>query len=107
MKAEEPEMLPEYDFSKGRRGRYASRFAQGFEIDPNSEPKSGGAVFLIERREDGADAICKIDATEPSAVELTEAKAVQRAHELDPTAVIRVKRTGTAALRSNDKPRKL
>ena len=33
-KSEEPgeEMLPEYDFSKGERGRYAKRFAEGSNV---------------------------------------------------------------------------
>lgn len=30
--SEEPEMAPEYDFSKGVRGKYAGRFALGSNI---------------------------------------------------------------------------
>jgi hypothetical protein len=32
MNAEENEMLPEYDFSKGVRGKYARRYAEGTNI---------------------------------------------------------------------------
>jgi hypothetical protein len=28
----DPELLPEYDFSRGRRGRYARRYARGANI---------------------------------------------------------------------------
>ncbi len=28
----QPEMLPEYDFSKGVRGKYASRYAEGTNV---------------------------------------------------------------------------
>jgi hypothetical protein len=28
----EPEMLKEYDFSKGVRGKYAERFREGYEV---------------------------------------------------------------------------
>ena len=30
----DPDMLPEYDFSKGERGKYAKRFAEGTKADP-------------------------------------------------------------------------
>ncbi len=32
MSAEENEMLPEYDFSKGVRGKYARRYAEGTNV---------------------------------------------------------------------------
>lgn len=31
-KRADPDMLPEYDFSKGVRGKYAARFAEGTNI---------------------------------------------------------------------------
>jgi hypothetical protein len=31
-KSSEPEMLDEYDFSRGERGKYARRFAQGANV---------------------------------------------------------------------------
>lgn len=31
-KRQEPDMLPEYDFSKGVRGKYAQRYAEGTNV---------------------------------------------------------------------------
>lgn len=46
-----PDMRPEYDFSQGKRGQYARRFAQGTNlvllrpevaaVYPDSEPSTG------------------------------------------------------------------
>lgn len=38
---ERPEMSPEYDFSKGRRGRYAARYAAGTEVVLDSDTVKG------------------------------------------------------------------
>ena len=54
----DPDLLPEYDFSKGERGRYAERFAEGTnlvlldpdvaEAFPDSESVNNALRSLIQ-----------------------------------------------------------
>lgn len=58
MKKNEPEMLEEYDFSKGIRGKYAQRYAEGSniviidpdvaEVFPDSESVNEALRLLIK-----------------------------------------------------------
>ena len=58
MKKNEPEMLDEYDFSKGIRGKYAQRYAEGSniviidpdvaEVFPDSESVNEALRLLIK-----------------------------------------------------------
>ncbi len=106
MKAPEPEMLDEYDFSQGRRGRYASRYAEGAEIESARKSKVNDDQFYVERREDGEYAVRKGGAKRASAVEPTQSEAIERARKMNPDAAIHVERVRNTSNGSRDKWRK-
>lgn len=106
MKARDPEMLDEYDFSQGRRGRYASRYAEGAEIERTRKLKLNEDQFFVERREDGDYAVRKGGAKRASAVEPTQSEAIERARAINPDAAIHVERVRNTSNGSLDKWRK-
>jgi hypothetical protein len=131
--------IPEYDFSRGRRGRYAARYSEGTNVillDPDVAaqfPNSarvndalrrligtpvtastrrerkhmGDQSLFVERQSDGRYAVKKPHAQRASAVCDTQAKAIERARQLNPGAAIHVERVRNSNNGSRDKWRKL
>jgi len=62
--------------------------------------------LYIERRPDGDYAVIKPDADRASAVESTQAEAIERAKELNPVAAIHVERVRKTKVGNPDKWRK-
>lgn len=126
--SESPDILPEYDFRNGRRGRYAARYAAGTNLvllDPDvavafgsseavndalrrvmAQPKSVGGQLFIERRPDGAYAVRRPGAGRASAIEQTQGDAIARARQLDPNAAIHVERVRSTNRGAPDKWRR-
>ena len=63
--------------------------------------------FYIERRPEGDYAVRRPDSDRASAVEPTQADAIERARQIDPDAVIHVERVRDTSEGSRDKWRKI
>lgn len=59
--------------------------------------------LYVEKRPQGDYAVRKPDAQRASAVEPTQAKAIERAHELNPKAAVHVERVRNTTVGSPDK----
>ena len=66
-----------------------------------------GKPLYVERRLQGDYAVRRANSQRASAVESTQARAIQRAKEIAPEAAIHVERVRTTAEGSRDKWRKL
>jgi hypothetical protein len=68
----------------------------------NKEPKE----LFVERRPEGDYAVRRPDSKKASDVEDTQAKAIERAREIDPNAAIHVERVRDTSKGGRDKWRK-
>ena len=62
--------------------------------------------LFIERRDEGDYAVKRPNAERASAIESTQAKAIERAKEIDPNAAIHVERVRHTSVGNRDKWRK-
>lgn len=95
----------------GRRGGRPRSAIQAASRTAPVFPEPGAAIsqgdLYVERRSQGDYAVRKADARRASAVEPTQAEAIERARELNPNAAVYVKRVRVSAGGHSEKWRKL